>query len=386
MKSVAVEGVRRPAWAEISASAIRHNVRALRAVVGEAAICAVVKANGYGHGPILVANAALEGGATSLAVALVDEGLELRRAGVTAPILLLTEIPPETIPDAYGANLTLTVGSLEGARAASRWAQSLGGSHSIHVKVDTGMHRMGVAPEDLDEVVDVVVASSHLELEGLYTHLSVADGPSAEDRAFSVSQIQLFDDLVVQLAARGVAPALLHCANSAGALGYPSSRHTMVRVGLSLYGYLPNAWLAGALEQKGQHLTPALALRAQVSAVRRAPAGARPSYGRLRELARDGTIVTVPFGYADGYPRHLFEGGAEVLINGKRYPLAGMVTMDQLVVDVGDDDVAVGDDVVLLGGQGSDFVSADEWADWGGTITWEVLTSLGARVPRVLVD
>jgi alanine racemase len=386
MRFVAVEGVRRPAWAEVSASAIRHNVRALRAVVGEAAICAVVKANGYGHGPVLVANAALEGGATSLAVALVDEGLELRHAGVTAPILLLTEIPPETIPDAFGANLTLTIGSLEGARAAARWAQFLGGSHPVHVKVDTGMHRMGVVPEDLDEVVDVVLASPNVELEGLYTHLSVADGPSVEDRAFSESQIQLFDDLVTGLAARGITPAILHCANSAGALGYPSSRHTMVRVGLSLYGYLPHEWLAGALEEKCQHLTPALALRAQVSAVRRVPAGARPSYGRRRALTRDATIVTVPFGYADGYPRQLFAGGAEVLINGTRYPLAGMVTMDQLVVDVGDDEVAIGDDVVLLGRQGSDFVSADEWAGWGETITWEVLTSLGARIPRVLVD
>jgi alanine racemase len=386
MKIVAVEGVRRPAWAEVSASAIRHNVRSLRAVVGDSSICAVVKANGYGHGPVLVANAALEGGATSLAVALVDEGLELRRAGVTAPILLLTEIPPETIPDAYGATLTLTIGSLEGARAASLWAQSLGGSHPVHVKVDTGMHRMGLVPEDLDEVVDTLVASANVELEGLYTHLSVADGPSAEDRDFSESQIQLFDDLVASLAARGVTPAILHCANSAGALGYPSSRHTMVRVGLSLYGYLPNEWLADSLAQRGQHLTPALALRAQVSAVRRVVAGARPSYGRRRELTRDATIATVPFGYADGYPRRLFEGGAEVLINGKRYPLAGMVTMDQLVIDVGDDDVSIGDDVVLLGRQGSDVISADEWADWGGTITWEVLTSLGARIPRVLVD
>ena len=382
---MAVEGVRRPAWAEVSASAIRHNVRALRAVVGDAAICAVVKANGYGHGPLLVANAALEGGATSLAVALVDEGLELRHAGISAPILLLTEIPPETIPDAYGADLTLTIGSLDGARAASRWAQSLGALAPVHVKVDTGMHRMGVVPEDLDEVVDVVMASANLELEGLYTHLSVADGPSVEDRAFSESQIQLFDDLVAGLAARGVAPAILHCANSAGALGYPSSRYTMVRVGLSLYGYLPHEWLASALEEKGEHLTPALAFGPGLG---RSPdiGGRAAELWTLRALTRDATIVTVPFGYADGYPRHLFEGGAHVLINGQRYPLAGMVTMDQLVVDVGDGDVAVGDDVVLLGRQGSDVVSAEEWARWGGTITWEVLTSLGARVPRVLVD
>jgi alanine racemase len=354
--------------------------------VGDAAICAVVKANGYGHGPVLVAKAALEGGATSLAVALVDEGLELRLAGVTAPILLLTEIPPETIPDAFSADLTLTVASLDGARTTAKWAESLGGKHPVHVKVDTGMHRMGVMPEDLDDVVDILVASPSVNIEGLYTHLSVADGPSAEDRDFSESQIQHFDDLVAALAARDVAPTVLHCANSAGALGHPSSRHTMVRIGLSLYGYLPREWLAAALEEKGQHLTPALTLRAQVSAVRRVSAGARPSYGRLRALTRDSTIVTVPFGYADGYPRHLFEGGAQVLINGTRYPLAGMVTMDQLVVDVGDDEVSVGDDVVLLGRQGSEFVSADEWARCGGTITWEVLTSLGARVPRVLVD
>ncbi|MGH3732245.1 MAG: alanine racemase [Acidimicrobiales bacterium] len=383
---MAVEGVRRPAWAEVSVSAISHNVRALRTVVGETSICAVVKANGYGHGAVPVAHAALAGGATSLAVALVDEGLELRRAGVAAPILLLTEIPAETIPDAYGADLTLTIGSISAARAASTWATKLGGSHRVHVKVDTGMHRTGVMPDELDDVVDLLVVSPNVDVEGLYTHFSVADGANPLDRAFTESQIQLFDELVGKLATRGVTPAILHCANSAGALGYPRSRHTMVRAGLAMYGYLPSEWLVGALEEKGQHLRPALALRAQVAAVRRLRAGARPSYGRRRALTREATVVTVPFGYADGYPRQLFDGGAHVLINAKRYPLAGMVTMDQLVVDVGDDDVATGDDVVLLGHQGPEFVGADEWAQWGDTITWEILACLGARVPRVLVD
>jgi alanine racemase len=386
MSSVVVEGVRRPAWAEVSTSAISHNVRALRAVVGEASICAVVKANGYGHGAVVVANAALRGGATSLAVALVDEGLELRHAGVTAPILLLAEIPAETIPDAFGDNITLTIGSIEGARAAVRWAKTVGGTHAVHVKVDTGMHRMGVAPDELDDVVDLLAASSNVELEGIYTHFSVADGPSPADRAFTESQIQLFDELVAGLAARGITPSVVHCANSAGALGYPTSRHTMVRVGLAIYGYVPSEWLTAALDEKGQHLRPALALRAQVVAVHRVKAGARPSYGRRRALERDATVVTVPFGYADGYPRHLFEGGAEVLINAKRYRVAGNVTMDQLVVDVGDDDVSPGDDVVLLGRQGSEVVSADDLAEWGDTITWEILASLGARVPRILVD
>jgi alanine racemase len=383
---VAVEGVRRPAWAEVSASAISHNVRALRAVVGETSICAVVKANGYGHGAVSVANAALHGGATSLAVALVDEGLELRLAGVTAPILLLAEIPAETIPDALANDITLTIGSMDGARAAVRWARAVGGTHAVHVKVDTGMHRMGVAPDELDDVVDLLVASSNVELEGIYTHFSVADGASSADRAFTESQIQLFDDLVAGLAKRDVTPPVVHCANSAGALGYPASRHTMVRVGLALYGYVPSEWLTGALDEKGQHLQPALALRAQVVAVHRVKAGDRPSYGRRRALERDATVVTVPFGYADGYPRHLFEGGAEVLINAKRYRVAGNVTMDQLIVDVGDDDVAPGDDVVLLGRQGSEVVSADDLAEWGDTITWEILASLGARVPRILVD
>ncbi|MGA2123141.1 MAG: alanine racemase [Acidimicrobiales bacterium] len=381
-----VEGVLRPAWAEVSVSAIAHNVRALRNVIGEASFCAVVKANGYGHGAIYAARAALDGGADSLAVALVDEGIELRQAGITAPILVMSEVPADTIAPAYEADLTLTIGSPEGARAAVKWAETLGGTHPVHVKVDTGMHRMGVVPEELDEVLDIVRSSSHVIFEGLYTHFSVADGNGAADREFTEAQIALFNAIVAELTQRGVVPPVVHSANSAGALGYPASRHSMVRVGLALYGYVPSAWLRAALDEKGQSLVPALTLRARVTAVRRVRAGARPSYGRRRPLERDATIVTVPFGYADGYPRHLFDGGAQVLINATRYPVAGVVTMDQLVVDVGDDAVGVGDDVVLLGQQGDEHISADEWARWGGTITWEILTNLGARVPRVLTD
>lgn len=381
-----VEGVRRPAWAEISASAIAHNVRALKSVMGDSSICAVVKANGYGHGAPLAAKAALDGGADSLAVAIVDEGIELRDAGVTTPILLLAEIPPETIPDALAHDLTLTIGSLAGARAAVSAAGDFGGRHRVHVKVDTGMHRMGVAPDQIDDVVDVLLDSPAVDLEGLYTHFSVADGSSADDRAFTRGQIKSFDEVVAALAARGVTPRVLHSANSAGALGYPEARQSMVRVGLALYGYLPQGWLSSALEEKKQILESALSLRAQVVAVRRVAAGERPSYGRSRALEHDATIATVPFGYADGYPRRLFEAGADVLINKKRYPLAGNVTMDQLLVDVGDDVVAPGDDVVLLGRQGEEVITAEDWANWADTITWEILCGIGARVPRVLVE
>ena len=381
-----VEGVRRPAWAEISRSALAHNVRVLKEVLGPTMLCAVVKANGYGHGAPLAARAMLEGGAHSLAVAIVDEGIELRESAVAAPILLLAEIPPETILDALASSLTLTIGSLAGARAAVGAAQKMGGLHRVHVKVDTGMHRMGVAPSDLDEVLAILRSSSAIDVEGVYTHFSVADGASADERAYTDHQIATFAAVVDRLGAHGPTPRVVHAANSAGALGYPAARLHMARVGLALYGYLPEPWLGGALSGQGLALRPALTLRAQVVAVRTLDAGERPSYGRRRALERRATVATVPFGYADGYPRRLFEAGAQVLINGRRYPLAGTVTMDQLVIDCGRDEVRPGEDVVLLGRQGVEEISAEEWARQANTITWEILCGVGARVPRVLVD
>lgn len=379
------EGVHRPAWAEISRSALRHNVAALRAVLGETLLCAVVKANGYGHGATLVGPAALEAGADLLAVAIVDEGLELRRVGVTAPILLLAEIQPSALDAAMANDLTLTVGSLQGAEAVVAVATRRAARARVHLKVDTGMHRMGVAPEDVGRVVEVL-ASPYVDLEGVYTHFPVADGEGEGDRDFTAAQIRRLDEVLDSLAGRGVTPRQVHLANSAGALGYPATRRSLARVGLALYGYLPAPWLGAALAERGVALEPALTLRAQVVARRRLAAGERPSYGRRRALGRASNVVTVPFGYADGYPRRLFEAGAEVLIGGRRYPLAGVVTMDQVLVDVGDDEVGLGDDVVLLGRQGDASITADEWAARAGTISWEILCGIGARVPRVLVD
>ncbi len=381
-----VEGVRRPAWAEISASAIAHNVGVIKTLLGDTKLCAVVKANGYGHGAQLTAKAVLAGGADSLAVAIVDEGIELRGSGISAPILLLAEIPPDTILDALTHSLTLTVGSLAGAHAAVASAEKLGGIHRVHLKIDTGMHRMGVDPSEVDQVVDVLLGSATIDLEGIYTHFSVADGSSGESRAFTRHQIDLFDEVLAALSARGVRPGIVHLANSAGALGYPQARRTMARVGLALYGYLPEGWLSNELEARGLFLIPALSLHAQVVAVRHLEAGERPSYGRNRALTKPAYVATVPFGYADGYPRRLFEAGAHVLINKQRYRLAGTVTMDQLLIDCGDDEVRPGDDVVLLGRQGDEAISAEEWARLGETITWEILCGIGARVPRVLVD
>ena len=382
---MSVPSSHRPAWAEISASALRSNVLALKSVLGKTAFCGVVKANAYGHGIEPVVDTILEAGASSLAVATVDEGIELREAGVTAPILLLAEIPASSLPDALVSSLTLTVGSLAGARDVIDATRQATGTHPVHLKIDTGMHRMGVAPDDVKNVLDVLASSDHVDVEGIYTHFSVADGSSGDDRGFTRDQIEAFDTVLASIGPER-RPRLVHLANSAGALGYERSRRDMVRVGLAMYGYLPSAWLAGALEEHHVTLTPVLTLRAKVVAVRRVSAGARPSYGRRRALEKDSNIVTVPLGYADGFARRLFEAGAEVLIKGRRHPLAGVVTMDQLLVDVGDDEVVLGEDVVLLGRQGDEQITADEWAQRSETITWEILCGVGARVPRVLVD
>ncbi len=378
--------MRRSAWAEISASALAHNVASMKTVIGDTVLCAVVKANGYGHGGPLVAKTLIESGADLLGVAIVDEGIELRESGVTVPILVQAEAEASALADALTHSLTLTIGSMGGAQDAVRAAEHLGGVHRVHVKVDTGMHRVGVDPADVDEVVDVLTASSNIDLEGLFTHFSVADGPSGDDRAFTRGQIELFNQVAARLRERAVAPRVLHLANSAGAMAYPESRQSMVRCGLALYGLYTQPWLASALEERDVTLETVMTVRAKVSAVRRLEAGERPSYGRLRALQRRSNVATVPFGYSDGYPRRLFEAGAEVLINGDRHPLAGAVTMDQLVIDCGDDEVKVGDDVVLLGAQGNEEISCEELALRAGTITHEIICGIGARVPRVLVD
>jgi alanine racemase len=383
---MAVEGVRRPAWAEISRSALRHNAAVMRELLGDTAVCAVVKANGYGHGAVLAAETLATSGAAGLAVAILDEGVELRDAGLSDPILLLAETPRDTVRDALEASLTLTIGSVDGARAVVAEAGSLGGHHRIHLKIDTGMHRMGIDPDELDETLDTLASSPNVVIEGIYTHFAVADSSLEVDREYCRQQLARFDEVLARVRARGIEPAIVHTANSAAAIGIVDSRRTMARVGLALYGYLPDSALASVLESQGLRLRPAMSLHARVTAVRDLPAGERPSYGRRRELSSAARVATVPFGYADGYPRRMLESGAYVLINGERHPLAGAVTMDQLVVDCNGTTVVIGDEVVLLGTQGGHTISAETWATWAETITWEILCGIGARVPRVVVE
>ena len=380
----------RPAWADIDLDAVRHNAGVLSDLVGPAALCAVVKADGYGHGDLPVARAALEGGATWLAVALVEEGVALREAGIEAPILLLSEPPVEGMAEAVSRGLVPTVYTAGGIEDLSRVAA--GSGHPpvpVHLKVDTGMHRVGADPEDAPLLAAAIAADPHLQLGALWTHLAVADGHGADDRAFTCLQLDRFDEVVAALAAAGLRPPMTHVANSAATIGVPSSRHDLVRCGLAVYGLTPTPTLASALAEAtgGRRLRPVLSLRSRVTYVRDLPAGERPSYGRRRPLPGNSTVATVPIGYADGVPRRLFDQGGEVLIGGVRRPLAGVVTMDQIVVDCGPPGsvpVAVGDEVVLIGEQGTEAISAEEWAGLLGTISYEVLCDIGPRVPRLL--
>jgi alanine racemase len=379
---VPAEGWRRPAWAEIDLAALARNTSTLAAIVAPAALCAVVKADAYGHGATTVASTLLDSGATSLGVALVDEGIELRDDGIDAPILLLSEVPSTAVGDAIDARLTLAVGSLNGARALCDVVGSRR-PEPVHVKVDTGMHRQGVDPSALEELL-VVLGSQGVDVGGLWTHLPVADGGSDESREFTRTQLDTFLGAVDKVRPRLGPDVVLHVANTAGALGFPESRLDAVRIGLGLYGYVPHPSMADVLDAAGlPPLEPVLSLKARVVAIRDLQTGARPSYGRRRALDVDARIATVPLGYADGVPRALFDGGQEVLIRGRRRALAGVVTMDQLVVDCDDDDVEVDDEVVLLGRQGDEVITADEWARSLATISWEVLCGIKQRVPKL---
>jgi alanine racemase len=382
----------RPAWAEVDLDAVRHNVVLLGQVSGpRTKVCAVVKADGYGHGAVPVARAALEAGAAWLAVALVEEGVALRAAGLDAPVLVLSEPPPEAMGAVVAHDLTPTVATRGGVTALAAAARRAGSARPVpvHVKVDTGMHRIGVAPEDAAALAGAVAAAG-LRLEGLWTHLAVAEDPAEEARAFTAEQLARFDAALAAVRRAGHRPEVVHVANSAGTIAHPGSRFDLVRVGIALYGILPDERLAPAFAELtgGRSLRPVLSLRARISAVRDLPAGARPSYGRRRPLPEAARVATVPLGYADGVPRRLFDAGGAVLVGGRRRPLAGTVTMDQVVVDCGPPDrrpVEVGDEVVLLGRQGDEEVTASEWAAALGTIAYEVVCGIGARVPRLTV-
>lgn len=363
----------RATWIDVDLDVIARNVARLKAHAAAPGLIAVVKAGGYGHGLVPTAHACLAGGADRLAVALVEEGVALRHAGIDAPILVMTEPPASAARALLEADLDPTV--YTPAFLAALNDAAVGGPPArVHVKLDTGMRRVGVPPADWQAVLEAVVAAPQVTFEGLWSHFAVADEP---DHPFIAAQTRAFADGVALARRSARPPQVVHLANSAGTLHLPATHYDLVRPGLAVYGLEPAPGLAAGLG-----LEPALSWYSRLSLVKRLAAGEGVSYGLTWQATQPTTLGTVPAGYADGVVRALARRG-RVVVGGRRVPLAGRVCMDQFCVDLGAADAAVGDEVVLLGGQGSARVTAEDWADWLGTINYEIICGLGARVPRV---
>ena len=358
----------RPTVVDVDLDAIAANVRALKPP--DAELMAVVKADGYGHGAVEVAKAALRAGASWLGVALVEEGIHLREAGVDrAPILVLSEFPSGSEAEALEAGLTPTVYTDRGLTRLIDAAEARNVPVGAHVKVDTGMHRVGVWPPDRLVPFVFRLRDHGLGFEWLWTHFARAD----EDEATTREQMRRFVAASDALNDVGLVPRFRHAANSAATIRFPQTHLDLVRVGVALYGLAPGPGL-------GDGLSPALSWRSEVALVKRVPSGEGLSYGHRYRLSDESTIATVPVGYADGYPRRA--EGAEVLVHGKRFPVAGTVTMDQILVDCGDEQVEAGDEVILIGARDDERVTADELAERSGTINYEIVSQIGPRVPR----
>jgi alanine racemase len=376
----------RPTWLEIDHGAIAHNVRRLVELSGGRQLLISLKADAYGHGAIQVAQTALLNGASWLGVATLSEGVALREAGIRAPILILGFTPAWQARDALRHGLTPTVYNLEVGRALSRAALALDKPARAHVKVDTGMGRLGIFPEEAVAFVRELAGLRGVTVEGIFTHLSVADGGTEWDRAYTENQLRKFDGVLEELEREGISIPLVHGVNSAGLLdttvGYLAesgalTRHTLVRAGIAVYGLHPSpgVLLPGDFR-------PALAWKTQVAQVKLMPEGSFVSYGATYRTPGPQTIAVIPVGYADGF-RRAPQNWGEVLVRGRRAPVVGRVTMDQTMIDVtGIAGVRQGDEVVLIGQQGEDSVTAEEVAERLGTINYEVVSAILARVPR----
>lgn len=368
-------------WAEISLPNLEHNYRALRGILPRGCrFLGVVKANAYGHGAIPVAKKLEELGAEYLAVACLDEAVELRQAGITAPILILGLTPPEFAEELFRWSLTQTVQDLDAARALSDAAVKAGRPLKIHIKADTGMSRLGFlcdedsAERSAEEIVKVCSLPG-LEAEGIFTHFANAD----RDEAYTMGQLTRFLDMVDKLDRRGVKFKIRHCAASAAVLNYPCTHLDMVRPGIALYGHYPDPSCEGL---DGPGLLPVMTLKTRVAAVRALPVGTCISYGCTHTLTRPSRLAVLPIGYADGLER-LLSNRAEMLIHGRRVPVLGRVCMDLCMVDVTDlPAVGVGDEVIVFGPE----LPLEEKADTVGTIQYELLCGVAPRVPRVYIE
>jgi alanine racemase len=379
-------------WAEIDLSAYAHNIKELRRVTQSGArLMAVVKANGYGHGAVEVARTALQNGAESLGVARLHEAVELREAGLEAPILIFGYSPPDSAETLINYDLTQTVYSPATAEALSDQAARKG-KIKIHIKVDSGMGRLGLLLDKLADGIsdDISTANTigditainrlaNLEIEGIFTHFASAD---SADKSYANKQLDRFTDFLNRLNRAGLSPPVGHAANSAAVIDMPDSHLDMVRPGIATYGLYPS----DEVNHRRVHLKPVMTLKSRIIHLKKVPAGFNISYGITFQTRNPTTIATVPVGYADGLNRLLSSRG-HMLVHGHRIPIVGRICMDLTMLDVGSlSSVAIEDEVVVFGPQGRKAVTADELASTLNTINYEIVTSITARVPRVYLE
>lgn len=362
-----------PAWVEIDLKQFRKNIEAIRKKIGERLFCLPVKANAYGHGLVEMSLAAQEAGVDYLGVSCLKEGAALRHQGISLPIFVFGAIHEDQISDLIELGLEFSLSSKFKAELAAKECARLKKKCRVHLEVETGMHRTGVRPETAVELFDWVSKSIWFEIVGIYSHLATSDQPN---HPFVFEQIEKFCNLQKIIGKRKL---YWHLANSGGVLYYPESRFDMVRPGLLSYGYFPD----GGVDPEGQ-IAPCLSLRAKISYFKVVPEGAGISYGHLYRTARQARIVTVPVGYGDGYRRSLSNVGF-VLIRGKKYRISGAICMDQFMVDVGDNEVFVGEVATLIGKDGNEEISLNGTAKVAGTISYELLCAMNTRLPRVYI-
>jgi alanine racemase len=365
----------RPTFAEIDLGAIRYNLRGIRRIVGkDIKILGVVKADAYGHGMVEVARTLTGEGVEYLGVASIDEAARLREAGIKNKVLVLGAILPEEIEGVLKFDIIQTVSDIRGARFLSKYAQAENKTVTIHVKVDTGMGRLGFWHEEAVSFIKKISLFKNIIIDGIYTHFPSAD----EDRVFTAGQIKDFKFLIEGLRQNDVNIPVHHTSNSMALLDFKHSHMNMVRPGLILYGLYPKNKIS-----KNLRLKPALKLKSKVVHLKAVSKGRSVSYGRTYVTKKDTTIATIPVGYGDGYSRH-FSNQADVLIKGKRVPIAGRVCMDMIMADTGSlNNVKSGDEVVLIGKQGNNMITAEELAAIAKTIPYEIVCNIGRRVPRV---
>lgn len=375
----------RATFAEINLETLRRNLRAVRSLLDPACrVMAVVKADAYGHGAVPCARAALEAGADALGVAVIEEGIELRENGITAPILVLCGIFPDEAEDLVQHRLSTIISDPAVAGEIAKKASQAEKAVGVHIKIDTGMSRLGVSLDHFLPLVEHVRNLGNLNLEGVSTHFASADGADPE---FTRLQLSRFQKALDQLREEGIDVPQIHCANTAALLRFPESRYSMVRPGLILYGALPSPHLKPKLQtlfpnDKEQAVLPVMQWKSTIAQINRLPRGTPLSYGGQYVTPRDSRIAVLPVGYADGLHRGL-SNRMEVLVHGKRVSQVGTICMDLCLIDVTEAaEARPGDEVVLIGVQGKQSITAEEMAGWGETIPYEVFCAVGKRVPR----